>query len=160
MLGTEPNSNANTNKPGQEFAAWISSNVDNIKNGSAVYKGERITLETELIRYEMCYSFLVVFVRQSSAYFIVGSPEANKTAVLATLTTALCGWWSLHGIIFTPIILMRNILRSNKLTVGQLFEKAEAPPKKAHPASRLVGVLALVAIFGFFVWIAMSSKGN
>ncbi len=139
---------------------YIVENLDLIKNGGAVFQGERITLDTELVRYHTCFSFIVFFMRQSSPYFIKGTPEATKAASIAIVASSLLGWWSIHGIIFTPITLVRNILHSDKTTIGQLIEKAENPPKKLHPALRVLAVLCLLLLFGFFIWVGMIAQGR
>lgn len=139
---------------------YIAENLDLIKSGGGVFQGERITLDTELVRYHTCFSFVVIFMRQASPYFVKGSSEAMKAASIAIIASSLLGWWSIPGIILTPISLVRNVLHTDKTTIRQIIEKAENPPKKLHPALRLLAVLCLLLLFGFFIWVGMLAQGR
>ena len=159
-MQTQTQTTDRAQEPEASLSEYIVKNVENIKNGSAVFKGQRITLDTELVRYHTCYSFLVLFMRRSSPFYLKDSVEASKAAAIAITATMLLGWWSLHGIIFTPITLVRNVLQSDKTTIRQLFEDAEKPPKKLHPALRILAVLFLIAIAVLFIWSAMQAKSS
>ena len=43
-----------------EFEEWIMANRDALGQGSALYEGRAITLETEVTRFEACLSFLFI----------------------------------------------------------------------------------------------------
>ena len=57
-------------EPKDTLANFIVENLDSIKAGTAVYNGQRITLDTELVRYHTCYSFIFLFMRQASPLFL------------------------------------------------------------------------------------------
>jgi hypothetical protein len=151
-------------QPGYEnvtpLIAYIVENIEAIREGAGVFNGQRITMDTELVRFHTCYSMLVVFMSRSSPYYLKDSPEASKAASIAIVASSLLGWWSIHGLIYTPITLAKNILRSDKISIRQLIEAAETPPKKIHPALRVLAVVCLLFIFGFFIWVAMNSSGG
>lgn len=139
---------------------YISTNLESIKSGMGVYNGERITLDTELVRYHTCYSFVVLFMSRTSPYFVKGSSDAIKAASIAIVASSLVGWWSIHGLIYTPITLFRNVFHTDKTTIRQMIERAEAPPKKLHPAMRIMAVLFLVLVFSLFVWAGMNGNSG
>lgn len=145
---------------GQDVVNWIASNLENLKSGSAVFNGQRITMQTELVRFHSCYSCVVLFFSRRSQYFLKDSAEANKAAAIAVFASFLLGWWSLHGIIFTPITLFRNVFQTDKTTVGELINLVENGPPKAHPATRVLGVLFLLLFVGAVLWLGMNAGSS
>lgn len=138
---------------------WIVQNLDSIRNGTGVYEGQRITVDTELVRFHTCYSMVFLFMRQPSPLFLKDSPEAMKAGSIATVATFLLGWWSIHGIIYTPITLVRNMLQSDKTTIAQMIERAENPPKT--PAwQRIMAVGFLILVAAVFIWAGFQSKSH
>lgn len=124
----------NEAKANEPFINWLADNVSGIKDGTAVYNGERITTETVVTRYEMCYSIIFFTSKQSSSYVLMGTPQQKRILITNTLLTFLFGWWGFPwGIIWTPAIIANNLFGGVKATVGQLISFVENPGMSSLP---------------------------
>lgn len=54
------------NQTEEPFLNWIIQNQEAIKNGSAVYEGERVTPSSEGVRFETCISCFIVTMRKKT----------------------------------------------------------------------------------------------
>lgn len=56
----------NENQAEEPFLNWVIQNQEAIKNGSAVYEGERVTPSSEGVRFETCISCFIVTMRKKT----------------------------------------------------------------------------------------------
>ena len=91
------------------FRRWILANWVAISNGEAVYEGVTVGPETVLALYDVSYSCLAITSRSHSGPVVPGTPSARRARWMSLLVTALGGWWSLSGIILTPLTLIATI---------------------------------------------------
>ncbi len=124
----------NETKTEESFVNWLAHNVSGIKDGTAVYNGERVTAESIVTRYELCYSIILFTSKKSSGFLLMGTPEQKRTLITYTLLTFLFGWWGIPwGFIWPPAIIANNLFGGVKVTVGQLLNFIENPDKSGLP---------------------------
>jgi TonB family protein len=129
-----------------------------------------VTGETIVVRYFTCTSFVLFSMRQASKYFLQDSDEDRNTAVCSTLLTLLFGWWGFpHGIIFTPIYLVKNLTGGEKSTVNELIELIQNPAAAKMKRDSFsyapmkvfaVGVLLLIAAASLYSFMYHSEKSK
>lgn len=113
-------------KQAVEFLTWIKSKQEDLKKGWAFYRGQKITLDTEVTQYQGCISFVIMTSRFRSRYMVVGQGNAGTWLLFSSLTLFL-GWWGLPwGFIFTPQALYRNLRGGHRQTVGTLLANIDA----------------------------------
>lgn len=132
----------------EPFLTWVLMNQQAIKDGSAVYEGERVTLSSEGVRFETCVSVLIMTMRKKSPMLLAGSSQAKQCQVASTLLSLLVGWWGVpFGIIFTPFVVANNLWGGDKTTVTEILAIAENPDLAAKKTGN-VGKVMLIFIFG------------
>jgi hypothetical protein len=109
-----------------EFLKWIQSKQEDLKKGWAFYRGQKITLKTEVTQYQGCISFVIMTSRFRSRYMVVGQSNAGTWLIFSGLTF-FCGWWGLPwGFIFTPQALYRNLRGGYHQPVSALLANIDA----------------------------------
>jgi hypothetical protein len=103
------------------FNAWLAANAAAIQAGGASYNDQWITASTPTRQLTLCVSFLVVGFRLPSRPLIAGVDPMGGRVAAYTLGTLLLGWWSLHGLFWTPGALLTNLRGGRESTVGQLL---------------------------------------
>lgn len=76
-----------------EFPDWIKPSRYKIKNGNKKFNGRIITLDTNLVRYKACVSFMFVTYNFKSDWRFVITADPIK--ILYTLCTICFGWWGM-----------------------------------------------------------------
>ncbi|MBL8085061.1 MAG: hypothetical protein JNN26_20735 [Candidatus Obscuribacter sp.] len=110
------------------FLEWLEANVDEIRAGGAVFQGQRITPDTEVVRYGMCWSLVFLTHWRSTDYFLKGTEAQRRGFITATAVTLLAGWWGIpFGLVLTPFYLIRNLTGGEKSTIGKLIAIMENP---------------------------------
>ena len=114
----------------QEFTRWLVSNSEKIRNRNAVfYKGQRVSLETRLVRHHLVFSALIVSFRKQTRWIIKDKEPRTWHALGASLYTCFYGWWGFpFGIFWTIVALVKNIQGATSVTVQQLLQPAPANP--------------------------------
>lgn len=126
----------NDTKSGASFIDWLAQNYQAIKDGGAVFDGERVTLDSTVTQYECCYSVIFFTSKNRSPFLLMGSSQQKRTAVIYTILTLLFGWWGIPwGFLWPPAIIASNICGGLKLTVGQLIAFVENPDGSPLPES-------------------------
>lgn len=136
-----------------EFLNWFAQNIDEIKNGGAIFQGQRVTRESVIARYFACASFLFATTRQISSVMLENSDEARKAKLRSTLVTLFVGWWGLMGIVITPIYLYKNLMGGERFTVADLLEKnSKLESSNSNfefgPAHLIIAIVALFFVAG------------
>ncbi len=103
------------------FNIWLLANAAAIQAGGATYQDRLITAATPTRQLTLCVSFLVVGFRLPSRPLIAGVDPMGGRVAVYTLGTLLLGWWSLHGLFWTPGALVTNLRGGRESTVGQLL---------------------------------------
>jgi hypothetical protein len=108
-----------------EFLNWIKSKQEDLKKGWAFYRGQKITLTTEVTQYLGCISLGIVTIRFRSRYLFVGQGNTGIWCLFTGITLWM-GWWGIPwGFIFTPQALYRNCRSGYRQTVGQLLAQVD-----------------------------------
>jgi hypothetical protein len=111
----------------KEFLAWLSANAAALRAGTgASYHDQWITAATPTRQLTLCASFLLVGFRLPSRVLIAGVDPIGSRVAVYSLGTLLLGWWSLHGLFWTPGALFTNLRGGREGTVGALLEM---PPR-------------------------------
>lgn len=152
-------------KPAEEpFLNWALNNEQSILGGSGSYKGQRVTVRSEVTRYYSACSVLIICSRMRSSYVLMDSEEAGTAACKMNLLTLLLGLWSMEGLFFTPFYLGRNLFGGEKCTVEQMLQEARKPTvaKKGalNPAAPYVlgGIFLLAVIAGIVSAVLTAMK--
>jgi hypothetical protein len=103
------------------FNTWLLANAAAIQAGGATYHDRLITVSTPTRQLTLCVSLLVVGFRLPSRPLIAGVDPMGGRVAVYTLGTLLLGWWSLHGLFWTPGALLTNLRGGRESTVGQLL---------------------------------------
>jgi hypothetical protein len=104
------------------FLAWLQANAKTLASGgSALYGDRSISASTPTRQLTLCVSFLVVGFRLPSRVLIEGVDPMGGRVAAYTLGTLLLGWWSLHGLFWTPGALFHNLRGGREGTIGALL---------------------------------------
>jgi hypothetical protein len=106
----------------KEFLAWLQTNAQTIRSGGpAFYRDRPITAATPTRQLTLCVSFLIVGFRLPSRVLIGGVDPMGGRIAVYTLGTLLLGWWSVHGLFWTPGALFNNLRGGREGTIGGLL---------------------------------------
>ncbi len=106
----------------KEFAAWLAANAQAIlSGGGAIYRDRTITASTPTRQLTLCVSFLVIGFRLPSRALIDGVDPMGARVAVYSLGTLLLGWWSIHGLFWTPGALFHNLRGGREGTIGALL---------------------------------------
>ena len=112
----------NERREERAFLTWLQANAQAIRaGGGATYKDRNITASTPTRQLTLCVSFLVVGFRLPSRVLIDGVDPMGSRVAAYTLGTLLLGWWSLHGLFWTPGALFNNLRGGREGTIGALL---------------------------------------
>lgn len=90
-----------------EFTLWLQANRDSLlASEENIYDGIRMDAESELVQYEICFSFGIVSFRNRTRYFVKDYHATPLLNLLFTLYSLVWGWWSIP---FGPIYTLRAI---------------------------------------------------
>jgi hypothetical protein len=152
-------------KPAEEpFLNWALNNEQSILGGSGSYKGQRVTVRSEVTRYYSACSVLIVCSRVRSSYVLVDSEEAGTAACKMNLLTLFLGLWSMEGLFFTPFYLGRNLFGGEKCTVEQMLQEAKDPNVAKKGALNrgspyvIAGICVLAIIAGLVAAVLTAMK--
>lgn len=105
---------------GIEFECWIKINIKEIKEGTAIYCGQRINLNTKLVRYKARMGRRSL----SSPWRLEGTDNGSKS--LYTVVTMLAGWWSFpYGPIRSYRAIKKNFQGGQVTTISKVFDIEE-----------------------------------
>ncbi len=91
-------------------------------------------MESRLVKYQTCFSFVIMSDKFESRYYIKGQHSAVAVASSYTLVTLLLGWWGLPwGPIFTIQAIANNLRGGEAVTVRELLEPKRAE-SSGHPS--------------------------
>ncbi len=108
-----------------EFLKWMKSKQEDLNRGWAFYRGQKITLKTEVTQYQGCVAFLVMTSRFRSRFLVVDNANAGIWLIFTALTFFF-GWWGVPwGFIFTPQALYRNLRGGYRQPVSQLLANVD-----------------------------------
>jgi hypothetical protein len=145
---------------------WLLKNEKQIDDGSATYEGERITKDTVLTRFSMVGSMILLTMRTSTPWYVKDSEAAQAAFIRCTVLTALIGWWSLFGLIYTPQALFDNFSGGTKRTVAEMLYDIHHPEeakKNQNPMpwkALLIFPLGVLAAVLLIIGYAIISKGH
>jgi hypothetical protein len=115
-----------------EFVRWAAANREALERGPMLYQGKQVGMDTQLVRYWACMSFLVVTTRAPSRFLINAYDNTFFAGSIYSVITGAAGWWGLPwGPIFIVQTLLRNIRGGERFTVASLFTPGSAETGRA-----------------------------
>jgi hypothetical protein len=114
------------------FLTWLWANREAVRAHGSRYDEREIRSSTELVQFEIVSSFIILATRQRTAYSLAGTGQAVVARTFATLVTLIFGWWSLHGLAWTIMALVRNLGSGSRTTVEAVLAAIEADPNAKH----------------------------
>jgi hypothetical protein len=112
----------------KEFLTWLQANAQTIRSGGAAfYRDRSISASTPTRQLTLCVSLLVIGFRLPSRALIEGVDPMGRRVAVYSLGTLLLGWWSLHGLIWTPGALFNNLRGGREGTIGALLGMPAGP---------------------------------
>lgn len=127
-----------------------------------MFQGQRVTLESEVVRYFMCWSVIVMTSWKTTDYFLKGTEGQTRALIASTAVTLLAGWWGIpFGIVLTPFYLIRNVIGGEKSTVAKLIGIMENPTEflkkkddeQFAPAKVFLAIVGGIVLLGFALQI-------
>jgi len=107
-----------TKKELSEFETWLHTNRVKILANGASYKGIKITGETEVTRFLLAASVIILSFKIPSRYYIAGRDNLGLTKAAYSLASLLFGWWGVPwGPIYTIQSLTKNLSGGERVTV-------------------------------------------
>ena len=101
---------------------WLIENREAIAQGEAWYRGQRVGLDAELVRFDVCVSLLVITWRERSGFIMRHQDSWIAASFIYSGVTFLFGWWGLPwGPVRTVAALTRNIRGGERVTVGEML---------------------------------------
>lgn len=107
-----------------EFFLWLKENEEALlaEEENVIYKGQEISLQTELTQFKGGVS-LFVMERYRSSFFLTTDPRRWAAAYLVSLFTLLFGPWSVKGIYYTIKYNYRNLRGGDKVQLQTLLSQ-------------------------------------
>ena len=87
-------------KQGILFLDWLTTNREELVNGPVSYNGMRLSLDTELVQFQIRVSLIARSTKLGSRYFVEGY-ELYGVKTACFLITICFGWWSTSGLFTT-----------------------------------------------------------
>ena len=87
------------------FKRWMRWNEAALRGNGAFYRGSLLRVDTELVAYPLCVSYVAGVTRVWSPYYVRHSRQAICMQIVCTGLTLIFGWWSLPG----PIVTIRTL---------------------------------------------------
>lgn len=111
---------------GDPFILWLSENLPGVKDGTALYGGTPVTLETELAQFQGVASIVAWSCKFSSRLLVVGRDNLAAAGAGYTVQVFLGGWWGIpHGIFWTLQALWVNLRGGRRMKVRDLLAPAQ-----------------------------------
>ena len=103
-----------------EFRSWLAANAAAIlQRGGAQCGDTWVTADTRTRQLTLCISMIVVGFKLPSRPLIEGHDTIGARAVLYSLLTMMLGWWSLHGLLWTPVAMVHNLRGGKEATLRE-----------------------------------------
>jgi hypothetical protein len=119
--------NYKQDKRSKAFAAWLGENVEKVMQGGASYEGVLITPKTELVRYTVACSILILTAKQASPLMIADKDDTTKLAAIYTLISLVFGWWGIPwGPIYTVQAVYNNLRGGTRQTIQDILTQKTA----------------------------------
>ncbi len=113
----------NENAARDKFLEWLFENEKEVLNTGASYKGDMITIDTQLIQYCIVYSAVILTKKDFSNYCVKGSNRSIRVGILSTLFNSIAGWWGIPwGFIYTPQSLYINLAKTMSCSVADVLD--------------------------------------
>jgi hypothetical protein len=107
-----------------EFETWLHTNRAKVLTSGASYRGTKITGETELTRFLLAASVIILSFKIPSRYYIAGRDNLGRTKAAYSLASLLFGWWGVPwGPIYTIQSLSTNLSGGERMTVRTYLDR-------------------------------------
>lgn len=106
-------------------------------------EGQRIQAKTQLTQFVLIVSFAVVSSKILTRFHPWSHRRPWSTAILFSIATAIAGWWSFEGIIFTPLAIYKNLRFAYTKTAGEVIGEMveQRSPRHERPTDTGIGKL-------------------
>jgi hypothetical protein len=116
------------------FDSWIWIHRHEILGSGASYKGECIRAATRVTQFVLIVSFIHITSRLNSRFYPWKERRPWPVAIQFSLASAVIGWWSVHGLVYTPLAIFKNLTFAYTKTAAELI--AEMTSKKLTEEER------------------------
>jgi hypothetical protein len=110
------------------FEDWLWTNRHEILGSGALYKDQCIRAQTRLTQFVLIVSFVHLTSRLNSRCYGWEQARPWFTALVFSLSTGIMGWWSTHGLVYTPLAIFKNLTLAYTKTAAERI--AEITPQK------------------------------
>ena len=106
------------------FCSWVKDNIDHLEDGAQrVYGGASLSLGSEVVSYQFCFSFFLYSVKVPSHYLTRGR-RGVLTMLACSLFSFVFGWWAVPwGPVYTVQTIYRNLRGGIRETVADVIEQ-------------------------------------
>lgn len=101
---------------------WLFTHANEIWQSGVERDGFVVRPDTQLVTYPLGVSMLVLWFQRSGCPRFAEAADANAGKLGALFTTALCGWWSIFGVLGTPLQLLTCVRGGNRSTVHDYMQ--------------------------------------
>jgi hypothetical protein len=109
-----------------QFFAWLGTHRSLVEEGTAMFRGVRVTPATELVRFTTVISIGVATFRTPSRFYVCGVEPTGWVNLAYTTATLVLGWWGIPwGPVYTPVAIFRNLSGGERVTVGDVLANVE-----------------------------------
>ncbi|MBK8238590.1 MAG: hypothetical protein IPK74_23945 [Deltaproteobacteria bacterium] len=105
------------------FRQWLFSHAHAIWAEGVEYQGVLVRPDTELVTFPIGVSMLILRFSQPSCPELAEGPYATRARLGTVLTTGTAGWWSLFGVLATPMELFVAARGGARITVNEYMEQ-------------------------------------
>ncbi len=115
-------------KQSEDFLVWLAANAHEVEGNGGFYNGILITGKTEITQYHASLSFLLMTVRSTSRFYVVGYDSGLGVASLFTAVSLILGWWHLPwGPVHTVHAVFKNLRGGTRQRTDQLLDDLRNP---------------------------------
>jgi hypothetical protein len=104
------------------FGIWLFDNADAIAAGTARFGEKEIRSETPVVFVHLVTSALVVTGARTIGPLLLDDPTLARSRSIVNAVTVATGWWSLLGLMRTPVALTSNGGGGVRSTVGEYLK--------------------------------------
>ncbi len=134
LLGFAYKFNKDAEAEWQDFSKWLIDNFESVREGSASYKGQPITVDTYLVQYQTCTSVIFSTLQVTSNLMLPNNNLRDVIKIVFTLNSLLLGWWGLpSGPIWTIQSIVNNISNATRKSVGSIIYDIEDVKNRLAP---------------------------